>query len=324
MLDELEVRMFRPEIKIIDCTIRDGGLMNDSRFPLETVRAIYRMACDAGIDYVELGYRNSKKLLSEDDFGPWRFCDEQDLRKATDGIEPRVTKLAIMMDAHKSSERDLPPKDKSVVDMVRVATYVKDIDKAIHLCNAAQQAGYETTINLMSISKEAGPFLTEALQQIEAETKTQAVYVVDSFGSLYSEEVHYFAEMFQMHLKTKQIGVHMHNNQQLAFANTIEGVIKGANYLDGTLYGLGRGAGNCPTELLLGFLKNPKFNIVPVLQAIQDYILPLQKEIPWGYHVPYMLTGVRNLHPQTAIEWVESDKRNQLVDFYRKLEVEFE
>ena len=91
---------------------------------------------------------------------------------------------------------------------------------------------------------------------------------MDSFGALYSETVHYLVEKFQMYLKTKEIGVHFHNNQQLAFANTIEGIIKGANYLDGTLYGLGRAAGNCPLELLLGFLKNPKFNLVPILDVI--------------------------------------------------------
>jgi 4-hydroxy 2-oxovalerate aldolase len=127
-----------------------------------------------------------------------------------------------------------------------------------------------------------------------------------------------------MYIKTKEVGVHMHNSQQLAFANTIEGIIKGANYVDGTLFGLGRGSGNCPTELLLGFLKNPKFNLVPLLDVISRHILPLQREINWGYHVPYMLAGVRNLHPKTAMEWMESDRKDDLVEFYKKLEVEFE
>jgi 4-hydroxy 2-oxovalerate aldolase len=99
-----------------------------------------------------------------------------------------------------------------------------------------------------------------------------------------------------------EVGVHMHNNQQLAFANTIEGIIRGANYLDGTLYGLGRGAGNCCLELLLGFLKNPKFNMRPILDVIASHIIPLQKEITWGYSVPYMVTGIMNRHPDEAIK----------------------
>ena len=115
-----------------------------------------------------------------------------------------------------------------------------------------------------------------------------------------------------MYLKTKEIGVHFHNNQQLAFANTIEGIIKGANYLDGTLYGLGRAAGNCPLELLLGFLKNPKFNIVPILDVIGKDIIPLRKEIEWGYHIPYMLAGILDQHPQLSMDWMASKNQGRL------------
>ncbi len=316
--------MFRPEIKVVDCTIRDGGLTNNSHFTLETVRAAYNAACRAGVDYVELGYRNSREMLSPDDYGPWRFCDDSQLAEVTEGIDPGQTKLAVMMDAHKSEPDDVKPREDSPVDLIRVATYVKDVDKAIHLAKTAHERGYETTLNIMAISTEAGPTLDEALQQIEAETHALAVYVVDSYGALYSEEVHFLVERYKMFVKTKEVGVHMHNNQQLAFANTIEGIIKGANYVDGTLYGLGRGAGNCPTELLLGFLKNPKFDIEPLLEVVGEHILPLQREIDWGYHVPYMLTGIRNLHPQVAIQWMNSDAKNDVAEFYRKLETEFE
>lgn len=316
--------MFRSEIKVLDCTIRDGGLTNDSHFSPETVRAVYQAVCEAGIDYVELGYRNSKKLLSPDEFGPWRFCDEDDLRAATDGIDPGPTKLAVMMDAHKSSPNDVAPADQSVIDMIRVATYVKDIDKAIRLANCVTGNGYEATINIMAISQEGAPFLNEALQQIEEETDVLAVYIVDSYGALYSEEVDFLADTYKKYIKTKELGVHMHNNQQLAFANTIEGIIKEANFVDGTLYGLGRGAGNCPTELLMGFLKNPKFDIVPVLDVISKHVLPLRENTAWGYHVPYMLTGIRDLHPQEAIQWMISPDRDDLVKFYKHLEVDYE
>ena len=195
--------MFRPEIKVVDCTIRDGGLTNDSHFTLETVRAAYKAACDAGVDYVELGYRNSKKMFPPSEYGLWRFCDEENLLRAVDGIDRRGTKLAVMQDAHKADPDDVLPRDKSVVDMIRVTTYVKDVDKAIRLANNATDKGYECTVNIMAISKEGGPFLDEALQQLEAETKALAVYVVDSYGALYSEEVHFLVEKFQMYLKTK-------------------------------------------------------------------------------------------------------------------------
>jgi len=311
--------MYRPEIKVIDCTIRDGGLTNDSRFTLDTVRAVYRAACEAGVDYVELGYRNSKEMLAEQDFGPWRFCDEKHLRNVVEGIDPRQTKISLMMDSHKADAKDLLPVDKTVVSMIRVATYVKDADKAIHLCNEAAKKGYETTINIMAISKEGPPSLDEALRQFEEETSAKAVYIVDSFGAMYSEEVHYLIERFRMYIKTKEIGVHFHNNQQLAFANTIEGIIKGANYMDGTLYGLGRAAGNCPLELLLGFLKNPKFKLLPVLEVIGNKIIPLRDEIDWGYHIPYMLTGVLNQHPREAMAWMDGKNRHDYAEFYKRI-----
>ena len=312
--------MFRPQIKVIDCTIRDGGLTNDSHFTLETVRAVYAAVCAAGIDYVELGYRNSKEMFSPDQFGPWRFCDEDMLRKATDGVDPGETKVAVMQDAHKADANDVLPCEESVVDLIRVATYVKDVDKAIDLANNATDKGYECTMNIMAISQEGSPFLDEALKQINEETKVQAVYVVDSYGALYSEEVHFLIEKYRMYITgDKEIGVHFHNNQQLAFANTIDGIIKDANYVDGTLYGLGRGAGNCPTELLIGFLKNPKFDIVPVLDVIGREIIPLQKDIAWGYHVPYMLTGVLDQHPRSAMQWMAGKSQHDYVTFYNQL-----
>jgi len=316
--------MYRPEIKVVDCTIRDGGLTNNSHFTQETVRAVYKAACEAGVDYVELGYRNSKEMFDPNEYGPWRFCDEDQLVPVSEGIDPGNTKLAVMMDAHKSSADDIVPCSESVIDMIRVATYVKDVDKAVAIAKAANEFGYETTINIMAISNEGGPALDDALQQFEEETNALAVYVVDSFGALYSEEVHYLVERYKMFIKTKEVGVHMHNNQQLAFANTIEGIIKGANYIDGTMNGLGRGAGNCPTELLLGFLKNPKFDLLPILDVVGEHILPLAKEVDWGFHVPYMLTGIRNMHPQVAIEWMNSDHKEDLVGFYKKLEIDFE
>ncbi len=314
--------MFRPQIKVVDCTIRDGGLMNKSNFPLETVKTVYSAICKSGVDIVELGYRNSKKFFDPKEYGAWRFCDEEMLKKVTDGIETN-TKIAVMQDAHKSYADDICPKDESEVDIIRVATYVKDIDKAIALANNATDKGYEATINIMALSHAIERELEEALQQVEEESKVFACYIVDSFGALYSEDIDYFVKKYKTYLKTKELGIHCHNNQQLAYANTIEAIIKNVNYLDGTLYGLGRGAGNCPLELLIGFLKNPKYDIRPILKVISEEILPMQKDLEWGYYIPYAVTGILNLHPNDAIDLLDlpkdDPKRSDFVSFYKKL-----
>lgn len=314
--------MFRPSIKVCDCTIRDGGLMNNSHFTFETVKSVYDALCEAHVDIVELGYRNSKVHFSPEKYGLWRFCDEEVLKRVV-GDNKTSTKIAIMQDSHKASADDILPKEKSVVDVVRVATYVKDIDKAIHLANNATDKGYEATIQIMAISHVLERELDEALQQIEEETKILACYIVDSFGNLYSEDIDYFVNKFQRNLPTKEVGIHAHNQMQLGYANTIEAIIKGVNYLDGTLYGLGRAAGNCPLELLIAFLKNPKFDIRPLLDVIGRSIMPLQESIEWGYSIPYMIAGMANTHPDEAMKIMAMPKtdprRNDFAAFYDRV-----
>jgi 4-hydroxy 2-oxovalerate aldolase len=117
----------------------------------------------------------------------------------------------------------------------------------------------------------------------------------------------------------KKIGVHAHNNQQLAFANTIEAASNGASYLDATMSGMGRGAGNCYMESLLSFLRNPKYNIVPVLKFVEKHMNPLKEgKDKWGFDVPYLMTGVFNSHPSSAIKFIK-DGRTDYDQFYQEM-----
>jgi len=116
----------------------------------------------------------------------------------------------------------------------------------------------------------------------------------------------------------KKVGIHAHNNMQLAYANTIEAMMYGTSFLDATISGLGRGAGNCPLELLVGFLKNPKYKIEPLLKFIQEKIVPLEKELDWGYSIPYMITGQLNEHPRSAMK-ARAEDDTEYVKFYNSL-----
>lgn len=310
--------MFREKIKVLDCTIRDGGLMNNHAFDLRFVREVYKAISLAGIDYMEVGYKNSKRLFSPKDYGKWKFCDDEDILKVIEGIESK-TKISVMVDVDRVDVEDVAVKKDSPVDMIRVATYVKDVDKAIFLANHFSDKGYETTINIMAISRALDNELTECLQQLEKECKAEIVYIVDSFGSLYQETTEFLIKKAKGILKSKEIGMHAHNNQQLAFSNTIEAIIHDANYVDASIFGLGRAAGNCPTELILGFLKNPKFDIRPILDVISKEFVPLQKKIEWGYFIPYAIAGILDEHPRSAIALRESDKKENYREFYEKL-----
>ena len=312
--------MYREQIKVMDCTIRDGGLINNHYFTDEFVRAVYQALSKAGVDYMEMGYRSSRELFPPQEYGDWKYCDDDKIRQVIDGIESNI-KLSIMVDSYRVKEQVFAPADESPIDMVRVATYVKYIDSAIDLIKRCHDLGYETSCNIMSVSTEREPDLVEALDQL-AKTAADVVYVVDSFGALYCEQIEYLVKLYKQHLPGKTIGVHCHNNQQLAFSNTIEGIIHNANYLDASLYGIGRGPGNCCLELLMGFLKNPKFDLRPVLKVIQDYMLPMRDEIEWGYLIPYMITGMLNEHPRFAIERRKTADKDKYAEFYEELSTE--
>jgi len=309
--------MYREQIKVIDCTVRDGGLINNHYFTDEFVRAVYQALTKAGIDYMEFGYRSSRELYPPEEFGAWKYCDDDKIRQIIDGIESDV-KISVMVDSYRVKEQQFAPADESPIDMIRAATYVKYIDSAVELINKCHDLGYETTCNIMAVSKESEPDLIESLEQL-AKTPVDVVYVVDSFGALYCEQIEYLVKLYKKHLPGKTIGVHCHNNQQLAFGNTIEGIIHDANFVDGSLYGIGRGPGNCCLELLVGFLKNPKFNLTPILKVIQDYMLPMLKEIEWGYILPYMVTGILNEHPRLAIAYRQTEDKDKYAEFYEKI-----
>ena len=310
--------MYRDKIKVLDCTIRDGGLINNHDFDSRFVREVYKAISAAGVDYVELGYKNSKSLFSPKEYGAWKFCDDEQILKVIEGVESK-TKVSVMVDVGRVELDEVKPADQSPVDMIRVASYVKDIDKAIYMVNHFVDKGYETTINIMAISRDQGPELEEALHQIEQESKAGVIYIVDSFGHLYQESTEHLVKLFKKILKTKEVGFHGHNNQQLAFGNTIEAIIHDANYLDGTVYGIGRAAGNCPLELLIGFLKNPKFDIRPILDLVSKEFIPLRQKIEWGYIIPYAIAGMMNEHPRAAMALRKTEKKENYREFYESL-----
>lgn len=311
---------YRPELKVLDCTIRDGGLVNAHGFDDAVVRAVYDTCVEAGIDYMEIGYKGSRKLFAPDQFGDFKFCDEDHMRRIV-GENDSSLKLAAMADAEKTDYHDdILPSDQSVLDLIRVATYVHQLPVAVDMIKDAADKGYEVACNIMAVSIVQESEIDQALEVL-AETPASTIVVVDSFGSLYGEQVARLVKKYLAALEGtgKEVGIHAHNNQQLAFANTIEAIVQGANRLDATVAGMGRGAGNCPMELLLGFLRNPAYRVRPVLQLLQDHFVQLQESLKWGALVPYNITGQLNQHPRSAIAMVEDGESHDYVEFYDKL-----
>jgi 4-hydroxy 2-oxovalerate aldolase len=184
----------------------------------------------------------------------------------------------------------------------------------------AADKGYETMAQLMAVSSAREDEVHAALELI-ARSPASAVYIVDSFGALYSEQVRDLTAMYlaSMEGTGKEVGFHGHNNRQLAFANTIEAIIAGANRVDATISGIGRGAGNCPLELIVGFLHNPKFSMRPVLECCRDVFAPLSRKLDWGYSIPYAITAQLNQHPRAAIKMRAGAAPEDYVAFYDQM-----
>ena len=308
----------REDIKVFDCTIRDGGLVNNFHFTDEFVKGVYKTCVEAGIDYMEIGKNNSPTLMCDKEFGAWNFCNEEDIRRIVGNNDTNL-KIAVMSDIGRTVNAELLPKSESVVDMIRIATYIHQLPAAIELIEEAHAKGYETTVNLMAVAKCFDTDLDEALEMM-SKTNVDVIYIADTFGSFYPEEINKLTKKYVKIAREngKKVGIHAHNNIQLAFANTIESMMYGTSFLDVTISGLGRGAGNCAMELLLGMLKNPKYNQIPVLEFIEKYIVPLEKELDWGYSIPYMLTGQLVEHPRSAMK-ARDEKDTKYVKFYKDL-----
>ncbi|MCM1541687.1 MAG: aldolase catalytic domain-containing protein [Blautia sp.] len=313
---------YRPDIKVVDATLRDGGLVNDFYFTDEFARALYLANLRAGVDYMEFGYKSSKEMFDVDKFGKWKFCNDEDIR-AIVGENATDLKIAVMADVGRCDYKtDIIERADSPIDLIRVATYLNTIPTAVDMIEDAARKGYEVSCNIMAISNAQEGDLRAALEML-AQTPVDVLYIVDSYGAMYPEQVARLADLY-VEIATKygkKVGIHAHNNQQLAFANTIEAVGDGVDWLDATYSSMGRGAGNCAMELLLGFLRNPKYNVYPAIQFIDSHMNKLKEDgVVWGYDLQYLVTGLLNQHPRTAIRFTK-DKRKDYAEFYREVVV---
>ena len=226
---------YRSDVRVVDATLRDGGLVNDFRFSDEFVRDLYLSNIKAGVDYMEFGYRADKEMFKVEDFGPCKFCDDDYIRSIV-GDNHTDLKIGIMADVGRCNyKQDIVERENSPIDLIRVATYIHQMPTAVDMIEDAKKKGYEVTCNIMAISNAQEADLRVALDLL-GQSPVDVIYIVDSFGSLYPEQLARLADVYlEAAAKfNKKVGIHAHNNQQLAFANTIEAVGDGVDWLDAT------------------------------------------------------------------------------------------
>jgi len=302
----------RRRIKVLDCTIRDGGICNQWDFDHGMVRRVFDALVEGGIDYMEVGYKTKDGVFDPKEVGPWRFCSENDLR---DVVERGPLKIATMVDVGRINPEDIGPAQDSAIDVIRIATYAHQMDEALRLLDHCLKQGYETFMNVMAVSTLTPDAMDTFLLKL-AGSGVHNVALVDSFGALYPYHVRYLVHKYMNYLgESIKVGVHFHNNQQQAFANSIAAIDEGVDFVDATLHGIGRGAGNCPLELLLFYLDNPKYDPRPILDLVEEFA-QLRYKLLWGYHLPYAISGFFNIHPRSAIERMSRPDRYQVREMF--------
>ena len=307
------------KVKILDCTIRDGGYINNWHFDKKIVREVYRALSKSGVDIVEIGYRGTEDNFDPNKYGTWRFTTEEDLREVLDGIKgPRV---AVMADYGKIKIDDFEEQKNSMVDMVRIAAHKNQISKAIDLLEDLKEKGYETSLQAMGFTGYTPDEVDELINTLK-DSEIDYFYIADSYGSIFPNQIKSMFEPF-LELENIKIGFHPHNSLQMAFANTLEAIRVGVDIVDGSIYGMGRGSGNLPIEGLIAYLQmqsKDRYNVVPILSIIDKYFVEMHKETPWGYQLPYMLSGMFKCHPNYAQDLVKRQEYT-IEDIWKVMEV---
>ncbi|MDR4508751.1 MAG: aldolase catalytic domain-containing protein [Candidatus Brocadiaceae bacterium] len=286
-------------LSILDCTVRDGGYVNNWYFDKKLVRELYRALSKSGVDYVEIGFRSTERYFDRNKYGLWKFSAEEDIYEATNNISG--ARLAVMADYGKAGPEDFCKAKESMIDLVRIATHKDTVSETIKLLEQIKQKGYRVSLNAMGYTNYAERERNNLIDMLKA-ANIDIVFVADSYGSLFPEQIQPIFEPL-LCIPGIKVGFHPHNNLQMAFANTLEAIRCGVHFVDSTVFGMGRGAGNLPTEILISYFErfnNDKYNSIPVLNIIDRYFTSLQEKNKWGYQLSFMLSGIFQCHPNYA------------------------
>ncbi|MFV0237934.1 MAG: aldolase catalytic domain-containing protein [Flavobacteriales bacterium] len=288
--------------KILDCTLRDGGYYTNWDFDHELVKNYFTAMEVLPIDYLEIGYR-SKPLKGY--LGEYFYCPKYIFKQAKE-LAPSK-KIAVIL-----NEKDCDVTDveyllgdlENYIDLVRLAVSPSRFDSAILLAKAIKNKGFRVAFNIMYMSKWVNDTnFFDNLHQVNG--LADYFYMVDSYGSLYPDQIKEFIKVLKNKINIP-LGFHGHNNLEFAHINTLTAIDSGCEIVDATITGMGRGAGNLKTELLLTSLANNKglevsFNS---LSAIVEDFEALQKQYGWGTNLPYMVSGTLSQPQKDVMEWI--------------------
>jgi 4-hydroxy 2-oxovalerate aldolase len=293
-------------IPVLDCTLRDGGYFNDWNFTKDTAFSLIDALRKSGVHLIEVGFKSPHTHKSKEFEGLFRYCNESLLSSL---ISHKDTRYSFMVDAKEflvdgkvdpALVREcIPERSESVFSFARVATYYASLPGSLDLMSTLRDKGYNATINLMGMSLLSEKDFDNSLQLI-ADAKPHVFYFSDTFGDLVPDQIAGTIDHIRK-IYNGFLGIHTHDNNGLAFANTIKAIEYDIDFVDSTVMGMGRGAGNLRTEQLLLYLyfKQGYTHLNPgeLLDVIDTHLVPLHNTYHWGWDYTYMLSAMQNIHP---------------------------
>lgn len=287
---------------ILDCTLRDGGYYNNWDFDVEVVNQYLKSVANANIDYVELGLRNFSKPGF---LGAFAYTTEAFLNS----IElPDGPTYGVMVDAktilesgrsvEDAIDKLFVPAHQSKIKLVRIAAHFNEIDHSGPIVLYLKKLGYIVGLNLMQAGGKDNDLIASKASLITSWDGVDVLYFADSLGNMDGDEVKRIINVLRMHW-IGPIGIHTHNNMGKGLDNTLTAINAGAAWVDTTVTGMGRGAGNTQTESLLACIdkNNSKYNPKPIYELVIRYFERMQKKYGWGSNLLYFLGAQNNVHP---------------------------
>lgn len=288
------------QVRLLDCTLRDGGYINDWEFGYNNLISIFERLTDAGVEMIEIGFLDDRRPF---DMNRSIMPDTVSAKKIWGKIVRRPSMVIGMIDYGTCKISQLQPCAESFLDGIRVIFKKHIMKEALEYCAEVKRLGYQVFVQLVSITSYSDAELLELIRMVN-DIRPYAVSMVDTYGLLTPKELLAYYEILDKHVLPEiQIGFHAHNNFQLGYANAITFMEQEAAHdivVDGTLYGMGKSAGNAPLELVAGYI-NDKFGtgykIPPMLEAIAESVMDFYTKNPWGYQMSYFLSAVNKCHP---------------------------
>tara|TARA_Y100000589_G_scaffold276905_1_gene271600 strand:- start:4149 stop:5198 length:1050 start_codon:yes stop_codon:yes gene_type:complete len=297
-------------VEILDCTIRDGGYLNNWRFSDEQVINCFKAGSESGFDYMELGFRSSKKKFSDKKYGKWLFCSEEDLVMVRNSVK-NGSKISIMVRPENVEIENFIKSQNSVIDMIRVLiTDPSHIEKACKYANQLKFLGYTIGLNPIRIDSYSENEIKQYFSTISKfNPEVDYFFIADTYGSIDLSKISKLIEIYNDNFSSKQnnkvkLGFHGHNNLQDAILKANSAMKMGFGILDSCMFGLGRGPGNLCSELLVGELQkinSKKYCVLPLLRFIDQFIHSYKDNtdnlLDCRYNLIYVMTGLLTIHP---------------------------